>query len=177
MIAGWAVGALIAAGALLLGLVFVFGYFFMPGMDDLGAHPMTPKTAAWAMHDRKVVIPAGFTFEEGTEFREFVGANGYVARYRVGGDFDAAVRAVASANPDFPAPRRTSCADEIVVTAYPGLPWFSCDDGTRVSVTTRTVSGVDVAVDHYHGTPPGAVTLLVADAGGGMELFVLAAGS
>ena len=173
MIAAGAAAVTVAAG---VALVFVVGRFLLPSTDDLGPHPMDAASAARAMQLRRIVIPDGFTFEEGTALREFVGADGYVARYRAAGDFEAAVRAVGAANPDFPAPHRAPCTDEIVATGYPGLPWFECRAGMRVAVTTRSVNGADVAADHFYGTPPDAETLLVAETGGEAELFALSAG-
>lgn len=169
------VAVIVVAGVLSLAMFFLVAHLVFGNVDDLGPHPMKPKTADWAMHNRRITIPDGFAFEEGIEVREFVGANGYYGRYRAPGDFPAAERAVAVANPDFPAFRTAGCADEIV-EEFARQPGFACGQRSQIVVSTRTRHGEDVLTDHYRGTPPDCETMLLAGDGDRVELFVASPG-
>ncbi|GAS88437.1 hypothetical protein [Mycolicibacterium brisbanense] len=178
----WWLVALISAAVVLscVGLTLVIGFvvFFVSFADDdnVGPHALDAKAAAKAMHDRRIGIPDGFTFEAMTVQRVFSGADGYIGRYAVPDPFDDAEHALAQANPDFPALRRATCADEIVHHDFAELEGFHCDAGTELAVSTRSLDGEDVLTDNYSGTPPDAETVLLARNGDHVQLFVLSRG-
>ncbi|OBC04604.1 hypothetical protein A5784_13715 [Mycobacterium sp. 852013-50091_SCH5140682] len=178
----WWLVALISAAVVLscVGLTLVIGFvvFFVSFADDdnVGPHQLDAKAAAKAMEQRRIGIPAGFTFEAMTVQRVFSGADGYTGRYAAAGRFDDAEHALAQANPDFPALRRATCADEIVHHDFAEFDGFHCDARTELAVSTRSLDGEDVLTDNYSGTPPDAETVLLAGNGDQVELFVLSRG-
>jgi hypothetical protein len=178
----WWLVALISAAVVLscVGLALVVGFvgffLFFTDDDNVGAHDLDAKQAAAAMEQRRIAIPDGFTLEAMTVYRVFSGADGYTGRYAASGRFADAKDALAQANPDFPALRRATCADEIVHHDFAELDGFHCDAGTELVVSTRSLDGEDVLTDNYSGTPPDAETVLLAGNGDRVELFVLSRG-
>ncbi|MHC9291094.1 hypothetical protein ACRCUN_01430 [Mycobacterium sp. LTG2003] len=172
-------GVMLVAGVVLVATAFlVFKYAVDRAFDsnDLGLHSIDATAAAAAMQDRGIAIPDGFAFIEMTELNQFVGADDYAGRYSIDLSFPDAVKLLAEANPDFPKLRSAACTDEIVRADFLEAPGFTCSAGTELAVTTRTLDGVDVLADHYHGTPPDTETILVVHTGGQVELFVLSRG-
>ncbi|KWX23758.1 hypothetical protein AFM11_13345 [Mycolicibacterium wolinskyi] len=172
-------GVMLAAGVVLIATAFVVFEYALDrafDSDDLGLHPIDETAAAAAMRDRGIAIPDGFDFIEMTELNQFVGADDYAGRFSIDVPFADAVKLLAEANPDFPKLRTAACTDEIVRADFLEAPGFTCGAGTELAVTTRTLDGVDVLADHYHGTPPDTETVLVVHNGGQAELFVLSRG-
>ncbi|ORA29801.1 hypothetical protein [Mycobacterium aquaticum] len=178
----WWLVALISAAVVLscVGVALVVGFVgffvFFTDDDNVGPHELDANAAAKAMQDRRIGIPDGFIFEAMTAMRVFSGADGYTGRYAPPGRFEDAKNALAQANPDFPALRNATCADEIVHHDFAELDGFHCDAGTELVVSTRSLDGEDVLTDNYSGTPPDAETILLTRNGDHVELFVLSRG-
>ncbi|OMC38015.1 hypothetical protein A5740_03685 [Mycobacterium sp. GA-1841] len=163
-------------GLLIVASVVVVAIFGFGDDDDLGRHDLDAAAAATAMELRHVGIPDGFAFEEMTVDRMFVGADFYRGRYSADDNFESAKRALAQANPDFPALRSVTCDDEIVAQDFAPDPDFHCAAGTELAIGTRTLDGADVLADNYRGTPPDCETVLLVRNGARTELFVLSQG-
>lgn len=172
-------GVTLVAGVVLITTAFVVFKYAVDrafDSDDLGLHSIDATAAAAAMRDRGIAIPDSFAFIEMTELNQFVGADDYAGRYSSELAFADAVKRLTEANPDFPKMRSAACTDEIVRADFLDAPGFTCGAGTELAVTTRTLDGVDVLADHYHGTPPDTETVLVVRNGERVELFVLSRG-
>lgn len=176
----WWQMTLLVAGALLAaaGLLFVaaVGYFIFAfdralGSDEFGPRSIDESTAAAALDRRDIRIPDGFTFASMTQYRVFVGFDSYTGHYNVPGDLAAAQRAIATANPTRPAFTPVDCGHEIVIHDFKEMDDFTCD-GTDLRLSTRT----DPQTDNYAGTPPDTESLLLANRGGKVTLFVVARG-